>query len=259
VPQKTIQDIKLPQLLSHPATLELMKDVLAKNLSPENIALWIDIQRYRSLENTQVRKAVADEIFQTFIVTGAKYEVNLSSFMKDYVQTHIYKNKITVDLFDEVEREIYRLMVTNNVEALVTGPMFKLAAIVLQHPSYKLKSMTFVNNVRGEIGGNQPSTIGQNASSSAAATGGFGSAPSQNLSGSGRNSPVVGANRGTPRGSGAVTPNPVANPSPRPSVLVPPSATGTPRSLNNNFTNPTAASGTPRDNPGTAIGMMKTK
>ena len=67
-------------------TIELIKDVLAKNLSPENIALWIDIQRYRSLDNAQVRKAVADEICQTFIVTGAKFEVNISSFMRDYVR-----------------------------------------------------------------------------------------------------------------------------------------------------------------------------
>jgi hypothetical protein len=221
-PARVTSDIRLPQILSNPMTIELIKDVLAKNLSPENIALWIDIQRYRSLENAQVRKAVADEICQTFIVTGAKFEVNISSFMRDYVRgqaaererggagrrwkraldtfrlgvvrtptlaaplllsrsslvfffffsffffncpctlfsAQVQKGSSALDLFDEVEREIYRLMVTNNTEPLVQSHMIKLAAIVLQHPDYKLPSAALVNNARGEIGGNVPNCIG---------------------------------------------------------------------------------------------------
>ena len=136
---------------------------------------------------------------QTFIVSGATFEVNLSSFMRDHVHsqyihslTHsrtlaqsiygalkvrsltlvfccpasvcsldqVLKGSFALDLFDEVEREIYRLMVTNNTEPLIQSQMFKLAAIALQHPSYKLKSITLANNTRGEIGGNKPSVIG---------------------------------------------------------------------------------------------------
>jgi len=161
-PSRVIQDVKLPQMLSHPVTLELMKDVLQKNLSPENIALWIDIQRYRSLENPAVRKAVADEICQTFIVSGAKFEVNLSSFMRDYVRAQVNKGGHALDLFDEVEKEIYRLMVTNNFEPLVQSSMFKLAAVVLQHPLFKLKAASLQNNTKGEVGGNVAPTIGTN-------------------------------------------------------------------------------------------------
>jgi hypothetical protein len=197
-------DIKLSHLLSHPATLELVKDLLARTHSPENIALWLDVQRFRTIENTEVRAAVADEIFHSYIATGAKYEVNLSSFMKDYVQSQqrirqqqrskrgavrvtglpllqqlslsltspylpsllcvcssivlssaqIYKNRITLDLFDEVEVEIFRLMVSNHVDGVVQSAKFRLVSLLLQHPAYQLPSMTRQNNTRGEIGGN---------------------------------------------------------------------------------------------------------
>ena len=98
---RAVADIRLPQILSHPVTIELMKDALAKNLSPENIALWIDIQRYRSLENGSIRKAVADEILQTFIISGATFEVNLSSFMKNYVQSQSHSSGHTRAQLDE--------------------------------------------------------------------------------------------------------------------------------------------------------------
>ena len=45
--------------------------------------------------------------------------------------------------------------------ALIQSHMFKLAAIVLQHPSYRLKSLTMANNSRGEIDGNKSSGLGQ--------------------------------------------------------------------------------------------------
>jgi hypothetical protein len=77
----------------------------------------------------------------------------------------VLKGSFALDLFDEVEREIYRLMVTNNTEPLIQSQMFKLAAIVLQHPSYKLKSLTLVNNSRGDIDGNVANTFVQVAAS----------------------------------------------------------------------------------------------
>ena len=83
----------------------------------------------------------------------------------------ILKGSFALDLFDEVEREIYRLMMTNNTDPLIQSQMFKLAAIALQHPSYKLKSLTLANNMRGEIGGNKSSAIGTIASAPAAAPG----------------------------------------------------------------------------------------
>jgi hypothetical protein len=256
---RVVADVKLPQILSHPVTLELMKDVLAKNLSPENIALWIDIQRYRSLENASVRKAVADEICQTFIVSGAKFEVNLSSFMRDYVRTQVNKGVHALDLFDEVEREIYRLMVTNNTEPLVQSNMFKLAALVLQHPAYKLKSASLVNNVRGEVGGNVASTIGSQALLAPAAAvqqqaamGGNSQGLSAGIAQGRGNSMGVGTptgSRGIPGGGGvgrALAPSPTnAAPATRPSAMMWPANSGGAGAARAQGSN----SGTPRGSP----------
>jgi hypothetical protein len=41
VHQRVQADIRLPHLFSHPVTVELLKDTLAKQLSPENVAFWL--------------------------------------------------------------------------------------------------------------------------------------------------------------------------------------------------------------------------
>ncbi len=83
---RLLADVKLVHLLSHPATFELLKDALNKQFTPENLTLYCDIQRYRLIENQSVRKIIAEEIFALFIANSAKYEVNISSFMKDSIE-----------------------------------------------------------------------------------------------------------------------------------------------------------------------------
>jgi len=113
-----------------------LKDWLQKQMSPENIALLLDIHRYKALTKYSARKSMAQEIYASFIQNGAKYEVNLSSSLKRKVLDHMNR-KATMDLFDDVEHEIMRLISTNNMEAFTSSPSFKLCCLILGHPSYK--------------------------------------------------------------------------------------------------------------------------
>lgn len=158
-----VSAIKLPQLLSHPLTIELMKDVLNKQLSPENMAFWLDIQKYRSIENAQTRRNIGDEIYHLYICDGARYEVNLSSSMKESISNKMNRSSdgnspvnssssmsadYAISLFDDAEKEIFKLMQTNNYETFVNSPFFKLAAVALEHPDYKLKHASSVYTVK---------------------------------------------------------------------------------------------------------------
>jgi hypothetical protein len=138
-------------------------------------------------------------------------------------------------------------MVTNNVESLVTGPMFKLSALLLQHPQYQLKSMSLENNIRGEIGGNVAPTIGVVQAQAPTGAGGFfGAAPGAGNLSQGRAAAPVSSSTPTmivtpsaPRSSGTVAPSAPAAVATRPTtVLAPPSGPGSP--MSNNFTGPTA-------------------
>lgn len=164
VQSAAIAAIKLPQLLSNPLTIELMKDVLNKQLSPENMAFWLDIQKYRSIENPLNRRIIGDEIYHLYICDGAKYEINLSSTMKEGISNKMNRaagggspnpaavasavSEYSISLFDDAEKEIFKLMQTNNYETLASSPFFKLAAMVLEHNDYKLKNATSLNTVK---------------------------------------------------------------------------------------------------------------
>lgn len=153
VKASALADIRLPQLLSHPLSIELLKDTLKRQLSPENMAFWIDIQKYRSIESPDYRKAIAEEIFHIYISDGALYEVNLSSTMKEGIVNKMtryttYNQDFAVSLFDDAEKEVFKLIQTNNFEALVQTPFFKLAAMALDHPDYTLKHTSRLQTVR---------------------------------------------------------------------------------------------------------------
>jgi hypothetical protein len=53
-------------------------------------------------------------------------------------------------LFDDAEKEITKLVQSNNFGALVQTPFFKLAAITLDHPDYELKHATKLQTVRNQ-------------------------------------------------------------------------------------------------------------
>jgi hypothetical protein len=133
-----MQDVKLPELLANPVTVEIVKDWLLKHLSAENVAILMDIQRFKALSKSVARRSFAQEIFATFIQDGSRYEVNLSGTLKRKI-AEAMKGKIGHDLFDDVEKEIMALVTTNTMDAFSSSPMFKLCCAILGHPSYLLK------------------------------------------------------------------------------------------------------------------------
>jgi hypothetical protein len=111
------------------------------------VCLCLDIQRYRSLDTVAARRAVADEIFTLYISNGARFEVNISSHQKESLSSKLARGRMGLDLFDDVEREVYRLMGTNNFAELMGSPTWsKVAAVLLGQKDYALKNVVPVTS-----------------------------------------------------------------------------------------------------------------
>jgi hypothetical protein len=57
------RDIKLEHILRHPVTLEIFKDAMIKEHNAENLMLFLDIRRYKSTHDSQLRSLLSREIF----------------------------------------------------------------------------------------------------------------------------------------------------------------------------------------------------
>lgn len=153
--------IPFTTVLSHPVSLELLKDVANKQLSSESLALWFTIQRYRSLTETASRSLLADKIYSQFIANGAPVEVNLSAAMKEAISRRLGINarggigsdsgnnspligspttskkspSLGKHVFDDVEQEILKLIHTNHRDDFDLSYANELALCVLRFES----------------------------------------------------------------------------------------------------------------------------
>ena len=107
----------LMQLLHHPVCVEVLKDELERIHSVENIIFFLHALRYRKLlTSVKTRRAVATQLFETFIAEDSPQQINLSTRQRDAVASALRKNRddtCTPQLFQEAEREVVLLMETN--------------------------------------------------------------------------------------------------------------------------------------------------
>jgi hypothetical protein len=64
-PDAVAKDIKLEHILRPPVTLEIFKDAMIKEHNAENLMLYLDIRRYKSTHDSQLRSMLSREIFGT--------------------------------------------------------------------------------------------------------------------------------------------------------------------------------------------------
>ena len=60
-----------------------------KERKPEDIFALIDIRRYRSISDDALRHVLSREIYEHFIVRGARYEVNISDSTRNQVENAV--------------------------------------------------------------------------------------------------------------------------------------------------------------------------
>ena len=123
--------LRLPLLASHPVSFELLKDVCSRSFTPENLAMWGHLACYRQATTASVRSLLAEEIYSSFIATGARHEVNISSTMKEALHSAMERRDYAPELFDRIGQEVERLIVTNNMDAFTSSPAARTAVLYM--------------------------------------------------------------------------------------------------------------------------------
>lgn len=117
-------------ILENPITLVYYKSFLDKRLCSENLRFWIVINNYHEkFEN--INPDYAMKIYKKYIEDGSEYEVNVSASQKRKIKDLLDKNKINIDIFDEAQNEIFKLMITNDFDKFVHSDMYTEAKKLL--------------------------------------------------------------------------------------------------------------------------------
>jgi hypothetical protein len=190
-PDAVVRDVKLEHILRHPVTLELFKDIMIRDHCSENLTLYLDIRRYKTTNDAQLRGLLAREIHETSVARGSIYEVNVSDAMRKVVESKsgvrptgtkpvplslLYLKVLSpfiiggaagdlgdylptpVDLFQPIEEELLKLRQANNWPRFVGTPAFNLCALILNRPQYKLTNQS--GRLRGGGGAGGAATVG---------------------------------------------------------------------------------------------------
>lgn len=115
----TVQQLTLTQVLSHPVCVELFKQEMIRAYSLENLTFYLIAHRYRACRLDTLRRLLAPQIFQRYIVAGSHDEVNLSTQQRNDIENRIKQGDFAADLFVEAERECFHLMEVNVFDKFV--------------------------------------------------------------------------------------------------------------------------------------------
>uniref|UniRef100_A0A5K3FMN1 RGS domain-containing protein n=1 Tax=Mesocestoides corti TaxID=53468 RepID=A0A5K3FMN1_MESCO len=95
-------------LLTDKYGLALFKDFLATEFSDENIEFWIACEEYKTITQPKKQHAKAQKIYEDFIATQARREINLDSVTRD--QTISELSSPSAHTFENAQKRIQALM-----------------------------------------------------------------------------------------------------------------------------------------------------
>ena len=124
----------LPQILAHPVTLEIFKDVMYRAHCAENLYFLIRVRQWKAMKDVEERRSMATVIWQDFLTPGCRNEINVSASIKSHLRDKIVHRKgrdLDLDLFDEAEREVSNLVETNNFRNFVHSNDYSLCVQIL--------------------------------------------------------------------------------------------------------------------------------
>lgn len=77
-----------------------------KKLCEENIAFWVDVQQYKSTNDTNKRRKIADHIFSHYVKQNAENQVHFDEPVVDEIKTSLDNNKLPQNLFEQAEKYV---------------------------------------------------------------------------------------------------------------------------------------------------------
>jgi hypothetical protein len=73
-------DPTFDEIVAHPATLELLKDVMVQNHTLESLSFYLDVQVFKNMKKAK-RHAIVPDLIQTYVKKGSNFEVNIDALM----------------------------------------------------------------------------------------------------------------------------------------------------------------------------------
>ena len=126
----------LLQLLSHPLTVELLKDELLRHHCAENLLFLLAVRRFERVAHCRpLQRRLARYVVDEFVREGARQEVNLNQKLRSAVISAFerggYSGKTSKELFAAAKREVLMLLETNSMKPFQSSQAYATAAFVL--------------------------------------------------------------------------------------------------------------------------------
>ncbi|KAJ3445407.1 double hit isoform b [Anaeramoeba flamelloides] len=86
---------------------------LKSQYNEENLLFYNEVINFKQLENNEELTEKAEEIFNNFIKTDSKMQININGMTRGNIQTRMESNNISSDLFNEAQNQIYLLMLND--------------------------------------------------------------------------------------------------------------------------------------------------
>ena len=133
----------LLQVLSHPLTLELLKDHMEAARCTENVLFLLSVNRWQTVKNKKLKRTLALAVYHQFIVEGADMQVNINAALRSSIGARLGRSKkeAAPELFTAAYREIVMLIETNNWKSFAASPAYALCAAVLLRNAALMQSM----------------------------------------------------------------------------------------------------------------------
>ena len=107
---------ELSHLLSHPKGLAAFRQFLETSLANENLEFWEDCNAFRQSTFSSITDLnnAANAIYDKYCKEDSAEEVNIPSILRTALQDKIGNNKLSLDMFEDAQKEIYKVMSQDN-------------------------------------------------------------------------------------------------------------------------------------------------
>jgi len=130
--QQKMRTTHLVDLLQHPFTAELFKDFMVKTHNEDVIICYLGLMHFREMDTGLQQGLMARVCYDRFVADGSELEANVPSTMKKQVKVRLDDGHIRHDMFDEIYKEVYKLMISNSWDGYRATPAFCLSLHVLK-------------------------------------------------------------------------------------------------------------------------------
>ncbi|KAL1236072.1 Regulator of G-protein signaling 1 [Trichinella pseudospiralis] len=110
-------------MMSHEEGQRLFREYLVTERADENVKFWSMAKQYAQIEDFKQRKALATEIYRTFISPDAKTEISIDGSIRAEI-SHNYE-QAEKNLFEKAEKFIFELMKRDCFPRFASSSFFK--------------------------------------------------------------------------------------------------------------------------------------